>query len=611
MKTLLMIFIILPHILLAGWVKEGNGYISQDSLPGQKRFLPTENAVIVENKDFVLKYDLTTGEIIKRIDIVETNSNYKMAVANDDLSQVYILTEDDKNDSSTSYNHFLIVKLEDYITRKVYLVDSIPIPSGVHDLVELNSYIFYYNQKIFYSIRNSTTAPYYRTNESLLRVYKATNSDTLEQIVLYGGIIDSYSLLNPFHEISFFSNYKSNIRTKGSDKETYLNQLLFYNDNNEKVYSFITSEGYRSFSNIVNGKTTKNYIYSFEGKLILTSLNKYNAKNLNYGISTPITFTKNDNYFLVAYPFIDQPYQNGISIQTLEGEVIYRDTIPTNIPRQIVFDDGKTFYFSKNDRLFKYSPEFLKSSNLKAIMKEIKDTIYLGEVLQLYSLSMGSPNEIKWYLDDILVSESQIYDISISSAGNHTIKLVVNNEELIDSISQDVYVEKLDIDITKALDFEIEILTKNPLVLRFIVPEIYNYKSYYWNFGDGASVAGKKVKYKYQDTGTYSVTLTAIREDGTFVQEIKADVVSSNDNVIDYTKPLFEKFNLRDDKRFYFKPLKTLNNVHIRVFDKNKILLFDEEYKILSKGEINSITPPVDSTYTIQLETSSGEVYEY
>ena len=611
MKTILMIFIILPHILLAGWVKEGNGYISQDSLPGQKRFLPAENAVIVENKNFVLKYDLTTGEIIKRIDIVETDSTYKMAVANDDLSQVYILTEDDRNDSSTSYNHILTVKLEDYITRKIYLVDSIPIPSDSYDYVVLNTHIFYYHNKIFYTIRNNRTAPYYRTDESSLRVYKATSPDTLERIILYGGEIGSYSLLNPFHEISFFSNYKSNIGTKGNENQTYLNQLLFYNDKNEEVNSFITSEGYSSFSNIVNGKTTKNYIYEFEGKLILTGLNKYIIKYLKYGVETPISFTKNDNYFFVVAPFKDQPYQNGISIQTLEGDVIYRDTIPTSIPRQLAFDDGKTFYFSKNDRLFKYSPEFLKSSNLKAIMKEIKDTIYLGEVLQLYSLSMGSPDEIKWYLDDILVSESQIYDISISSAGNHTIKLVIKNEELIDSISQDVYVEKLDIDITKALDFEVEIKTKTPLVAIFDVPDLYDFKSYYWNFGDGVSVAGKKVKYKYQDTGTYTVTLTAIREDGTFVQEIKADVVSSIDNIIDYTKPIFEKFNLRDDKRFYFKPLKTLSNVHIRVFDKNKILFFDEEFKILSKGEIKSIAPPVDNTYTIQLETSSGEVYEY
>lgn len=611
MKTLLMILIILPSILLAGWVKEGNGYISQDSLPGQKRFLPEENAVIVENKDFVLKYDLTTGEIIKRIDIVETDPNYITAVANDDLSQVYILTEDDKNDSSTSYKHLLIVKLEDYITRKIYLIDSIPIPTDRHDYVVLNSFIFFQNNKIFYSLDNSTKAPYHYFTRSALRIYTASNRDTLERIELYGGKIDSYSLLNPFSNYSFFTNYKSDYWTEGDDYSEYLNQLLFYSDSDEKVYSFISKEGSGSFSNIVNGKTNKNRIYAYGGKLTLTGLNKNNSRILNYGDKTPISFTKNDNYFFVMASFKDKPYQNGTSIQTFEGEVIFRDTIPTNIPRQITFDDGKTFYFTKNDRLFKYSPEFLKPENLKAAMKQLKDTIYLGEVLKLYSLSKGSPDEIKWYLDDVLVSEEQIYDISISSTGTHTVKLVVKNEELVDSIIKDVFVEELDIDVTKELDFEIEYVTKDPLIVKFVVPDIFDFKSYSWNFGDGVTVNGKQVKYKYQDTGTYTVTLTAIREDGAFIQEIKADVVSSEEHIIDYTKPLFEKFNLRDDKRFYFKPLKTLNNVHIRVFDKNRILLFNEEYVILSKGEINSITPPVDGDYTIQLETDSGEVYEY
>ncbi|MER3328087.1 MAG: PKD domain-containing protein, partial [Candidatus Kapaibacterium sp.] len=185
------------------------------------------------------------------------------------------------------------------------------------------------------------------------------------------------------------------------------------------------------------------------------------------------------------------------------------------------------------------------------------------------------------------------------------------NEELIDSITKEVLVEKLDIDVTKELDFEIEYVSKDPLIVKFVVPEIYDFKSFSWNFGDGVAVPGNKVKYKYQDTGTYSVTLTAIREDGTFKQEIKADVVSSSEINLDYNKPLFEKFRLRDNKRFYFKPLKTLNNVHIRVFDKNEILLFDEEYIILSRGEVNSITSPVDEIYTIQVETSDGEVYEY
>ena len=611
MKTLLMILIILPHILLAGWIKEGNGYISQDSLPGQKRFLPAENALIVENKDFVLKYDLTTGEIIKRIDIEETDPKYVTAVANDDLSQVYILTEDDKNDSSTSYKHFLIVKLEDYLTKKVYLVDSIPIPTGYHDYVVLNSYIFYYNNKIFYSLDNNTKAPYHYITRSELRIYSASNRDTLQRIELYGGKIDSYSLLNPFSNYSFFTNYESDYWTEGEDYSEYLNQLLFYSDSDEKVYSFISKEGSGSFSNIVNGKTNKNRIYAYGGKLTLSGMNKNNSRVLNYGDKNPISFTKNDNYFFVVSRVYNQGFQNEISIQSFDGDVIFEDTMSISIPTEIVFDDGKTFYFSKNDKLFKYSPEFLKLENLKAVMKELKDTIYLGEVLTLYSLSMGSPDEIKWYLNDELVSEEQIYDISISSVGNHTVKLVVKNEELFDSIMKDIFVEELDINVTKELDFEIEYVSKDPLVVKFVVPDIYDFKSYSWNFGDGVVVPGNKVKYKYQDTGTYSVTLTAIREDGTFNQEIKADVVSSSEINLDYTKPLFEKFRLRDNKRFYFKPLKTLNNVHIRVFDKNEILLFDEEYTILSRGEVNSITTPVDEIYTIQVETSDGEVYEY
>jgi hypothetical protein len=612
MKTLLMILIILPHILLAGWIKEGNGYISQDSLPGQKRFLPAENALIVENKDFVLKYDLTTGEIIKRIDIDESDSTYKMAVANDDLSQVYILTENFFRNPNNSSVYYFIVLIKDYNTQKILHLDTNLVTyENYYYSVNLESNLFYFKNRIFYSLKNGTTTYLGWTHESVLRIYSAVSRDTLQMIATTAGTIDSYSLLNPFNSLSYFSNYKSEIRTKGLEYQKYTNDLLNYNDNSNSIKTSFTSNESTSISNIVNGKTTNYCIYGYGGKLILKGSNGKETKNLKYGLNTPISFTKNDNYFFVVYPFFDLPYQNAISIQTLDGEVIFRDTIPTNIPREIVFDDGKTFYFSINDRLFKYSPEFLNPKLLKAKINDIRDSVFKGEEFSLYSISMGLPTEEKWYLDDILISEARKFNYSISSIGQHTIKLVVKNDELADSAVKFIFVESLNSEDDKLLDFEIEVLSKNPLIAKFKVISESNFKEYSWNFGNGVSITGKNLSYKYNDTGTYSISLTAMREDGTYEQEIKFDVLSSNENDIDYSKPLFERFELRGENKLYFKTLLTFRNINLIAKDKLGNVLMEEYFDVLPKGKIFNIIKPIDNEYRIIIKNSDGVEYEY
>lgn len=601
-----------PFLLTAGWVKHGNGFISEDSLGGQKRFLPEENSLIVESKDYVLKFDLTTGEIIKKIDIIETDSTYKNAVANDDLSEIYILTENFFQNPNNSNIYYFIFMIKDYKTQKVLYLDTIHVTyANYYYSVDMDSYFHFNNEKVFYSIKHSTITYLGWTSESTLRILSTTDNDTLSLIGSFGGRVDSYSFLNPFNKISYFTNHKSEIRTKGLQYEKYLNQLLVYNDESESVNEYKKNEESSSYSNIVNGKTTNNHIYGYKGKLILIDSRKTKTSNLKYGLATPITFTANDNYLFIAFPFIDQPYQNGVSIQTLEGEVIFRDTIPIDIPRELAFDDGKTFYFQKDDRLFKYEPDFLKSSNLKVIISDISDTLNFAEEFYVESHSSGSPNSYYWYIDNKLISNESSVSHSIGSLGNHRLKLVVENEEMIDSISKSIYIREIKINDIKKIDYSINLLNSKPIRILFTVNQGYNFQKYYWNFGDGFTDTGKKVSHTYLDTGTYSVTLTGIREDGSFDQEIKNNLISNESVDPDYKSNLFQKFELRDDDLFYFKSTKTLFDVKVTVVDKNNVILFNEFYKVLSESEIKSIRKPLDNEYIIILENKNGDVYEY
>lgn len=612
MKLLILILLTLPQLIFAGWVKEGNGFISEDSLVGQKRFLPEENAVIVESKDYVLKFDLTTGEIIKRIDIVETDTTYKNAVANDDLSQVYLLKEKLIPNKEYYASFILVVEILNYITQKIIHTDSIPIAYDTYYYsLDLKPYFLFYRNKIFYSLDNSTYSYLGSDGKSTLRIYSTIETDTLKQILNNGGKIDSYKLLNPFGELSYFSSNYYMIRTKQSNYESYENQLLVFNNIFNKVNSIKTRYESTQFTNMVIGKTPENFIYGYGGKLVLNGEYGAVSKNLKYGENTPISFTSNDNYLFVAYPFSDQPYQNGVSIQTIEGVVIFRDTIPMDIPRKIAFDDGNTFYFESKNKLFKYSPEFLNQNNLKAIMSEVKDTLNVAQEFYIENLSSGSPSFLFWYIDDKLVSTDSKVNYSISEIGNHKVKLVVQNSLYSDSITKNIYIRDIKVKDFKGIDFSVNLNNSNGLVARFNVKEDYKFKEFYWNFGDGLTAKGRNVSHRYIDTGTYTVTLTGIQNDGKYVQEIKNELIRSNPVEIDYSKPLFEKFELRNDDRQYFKSNITLFNVKIKVVDKFDFVLFEEYYEVLSKGEIKNIITPIDNEYRIQLETKSGDKYEY
>src|SRR5690606_15394033 len=150
---------------------------------------------------------------------------------------------------------------------------------------------------------NSTSSYLGRDGKSTLRVFSVTESDTLKLMLNNVGKIYSYTLLNPFNELSYFSSYNYMIRTKGSNYERYENQLLVFNDNENKVIPLMTRYESAMFSNMVIGKIPGNFIYGYGGNLVLNGQYGVVSKNLKYGEDTPISFTSNDNYLFVVYPF--------------------------------------------------------------------------------------------------------------------------------------------------------------------------------------------------------------------------------------------------------------------------------------------------------------------
>ena len=601
-----MIFIILPHILLAGWVKEGNGYISQDSLPGQKRFLPTENAVIVENKDFVLKYDLTTGEIIKRIDIVETDTTYKMAVANDDLSQVYKLYEllTFSNSIYTVKNHNSNEVIYQNFGRAVS-------PQSYTIRITIESGLYYAKNNLILSVE--------RINEEYIGYYK----DQFLKVIPISSPIDTNQVIginykfNGYMDYSAYSNsliFRQNLReekTYGSKHYNYYNSLGLIYLNEMRFINFKNNTDVSGkYGNANFGKLTNPIVYETSAGTFINSKLSFRLSNIpNERFSS---FTRNDEMILSVNSNKNSINSNSfIQLTSLLDRIILKDTIQHKLFDIILFDDGQTFYFNSNDRLFKYIPTYLSEDNLHASMGEISDTLNVSAQFSIENQSSGLPNIISWYIDNRLISNEQILTTSIAESGIHEIKLVVANKLSSDSIFKKVFVLDNSYLNKKKIDFDMRQISSTPIAAEFNATDSNSFKKFIWNMGDGAVLYGNRVKYKYLDSGIYSVTLTGIREDGTHAQEIKNEVMSSEVIEIDYTKPIFEKFYFRDLYRLYFKPINTMKKIRITVKDKFESILYENYYQILSKGEIISIIRPVDNKYKIIVELENGVMYEY
>lgn len=602
MKLLILILLTLPQLIFAGWVKEGNGFISEDSLVGQKRFLPEENAVIVESKDYVLKFDLTTGEIIKRIDIVETDTTYKNAVANDDLSQVYLQYQ-------TATEELIHVTIKSYFDKQI--VHEYKRPGLVLERSprtnEVNTVLFYINN--YFIISGQTFLDQHISYEATQFSNISENNklrDTLEDISK-GLYFASYADYYPGQNIALFRKYNVFASTYHNIYSIVYNEISTFEiaDTLEFRYLKSNNESNQRFRNVALGKDTNLMIFESD-KFYLSNIKVTNLINLNSNSSN--RFTKYDNYFLNAY---DQGGKLNISIMDLEGIKLFTDTLNNFKDSEILFNDGETFYFQANDKIVRYSPEFLDANNLRAIMSELKDTMIVGEEFTVKSLSSGNPYEIVWELDDKKISGASKLISTIGVTGKHQLKLIVRNEINSDSIIKQIFIRKIERKAEKLLDFSSNIEYISPLRAEFKVTIGDDFKEYNWNFGDGKTAIGKAVKHTYLDSGNYTVTLTAFREDGSYEQEIKFDLLNGQKQINDYTSPLFDSFELKDEAFIYFKPLRTIFDIKLKVIDLNGYILFDEYFEILSKGEIYRFNTPIENQFKFILEDKGGVVYEY
>lgn len=606
MKILILLILLLPYLLIAGWIKQGNGYISEDTLIGDKRFIPEENTIIVENKDYVLKYDLTTGEIIKKVDIDEPDTNYRQAVANDDLSEIYLFYEYINIKPFNYANVKYIVKSNK--DKKIifdYNIPSIELGSSFRKFV-VNSNLFFIDNNFIISGKIQNEAwTYYRHTQFSNIIKNIVPIDTSKSIT-FSVFLKSYSEYYPKVKKAIF-------RKTYEEADTY--GQISYTDDNEIAYF--------DFDSLIYKRLTMNYNYNQQYKSVAIAkdsnfvfyqtdnsiLEKDHIKHhLNLNIDATNRFVNYDNSLLYCY----KQYNNLIiSINDLYETELFRDTILNVNDNDILFEDGSTFYFNSNGKIFKYTPAFLNKTMLRAEITDVDSVYFVGEVVNSKSLTSGQPKEFQWFIDDSLVTEYSFLNYAFKKEGKHYLKFKVSNELMYDSIVKEITILPLTNLKRKEIDFYVDKYRKNNKGYEFKVVDTSNFNEFHWNFGDGKMAVGNNLVHIYDEDGTYSVTLTGIREDDTYSQEIKYDVIEINQEPIDYSTKLFETFELRDSKYIYFKSIRTLFNVNVKIVDKNNITLFENFFKILSKGEIYNFRPPVNGEFKIILKNSNGEVYEY
>ncbi|WP_292367536.1 PKD domain-containing protein [Methanoregula sp. UBA64] len=139
-----------------------------------------------------------------------------------------------------------------------------------------------------------------------------------------------------------------------------------------------------------------------------------------------------------------------------------------------------------------------------------------GEIpltVQFFDASSNAPSSWVWSFGDGDYATSQNPSHTYTSAGSYTVTLTASNTAGSDTeVEEDCVVA----DPAKPVAAFVANITSGtvPLTVAFTDSSTNTPTAWYWSFGDGSTSSAQNVTHTYENTGSYSVTLTATNDEG-------------------------------------------------------------------------------------------------
>ena len=601
---ILFTLLFIPVLLSAQWDRSDNVYINKNQFTGQVRYVPEDNSAIFESKNAIHKLDLESGEIVKRIDLDITDTNYIQVVADDDLNNAYLLSRWFDPFSGPETDHY--IKVENYFTKEILFEDTVRnVPKSwehYYQGVSFNLNLLLYGNKLIISYDSDVNSYYISTHTQETKILDLMSNSEPKSVFQTSGLINSYVLINSFGGIAIFGNFFGEINTKTIESDRSYSEIYIANLDSLAVYKDKSKDYHAHYKDYKINNSGNNYIY----KNYSTSKTKYD-RVLPFPSNSTYNFVFFDQFIFYTYPNDGKTFLN---VTDLTGEILYNDSTSYIMNSTIRFNDGQNFYFLDEDTLKRYTPEYLSNSNLKSNFELYKDTILYGERLKTKNLSSGLPNKTTWLVDNEFFSNSINLDHLLESEGTHNVTLISENSLKSDTLTKQVLIKRLKSYNNRKIDFDVEFIDNNSRNLELTATgDIEGYKLN-WNFGDGKIATGDNVKHKYNRNGEYDVTLTAIKNESV-IQIVKQDILNLFENSIDYSINIFEKYTTRGGDKIYIRTHGKMKNINLEILNNEGLSLYTNYYKFLPKGEIIVIDNIGSLDLKIKVTTSDGVVYEY
>ncbi len=194
--------------------------------------------------------------------------------------------------------------------------------------------------------------------------------------------------------------------------------------------------------------------------------------------------------------------------------------------------------------------------------------------------SNGNVTDWFWDFGDGSTSTEQNPDHIYTDTGYFTVQLIVSSNGCYDTISKENYIYTL----PPVASFKKIIPCSNPYNIKFIDSSIAP-QTWFWDFGDGFTTTDQNPTHLYQDTGTYTVSLTV------------------TNGACDYTNT--EVVKVIDEKPgFDYRPIKTnyckYDTVQFNVtnYNPNNIMAFNWDFGDQVSSGFSALYDTVLHTYT-------------
>lgn len=505
-KTIILFFF-LSMTLQSQWQETEYGFVSIQPVLGDIRWIPDENSIISSYLGDYNKYDLNSGIIIKSTNIKDQDSVF-VHISNDLTKSISIksqaLFKHPKVYLVFDFNSIELGGANDSWKDSILLLDELhyTLSSYEANLVSLNDSLvaininykygagqeYWRDITFFYNLKSKT----YKSQRGLVQSFNPLSNYTVLKSVYR---IRDYPDIDNTHTLHYSYNINNDI------KNNYSN--LDHNDDESVVIGnigayalFFNKEYQEHFKNGID-KPELVYKDKFEESLYCFSDDESFVIRLNSNSNdSKLTITKFGTAKAVdSISFIS----NSKLIKYLFSVVDY----------VYVLDDEKY--------LHKVLIPYFSFENIKSDLYSEKTQYEINKDVHFTDISAGSPTKWKWNFGDGTTSEEQNPTKVFTQTGEYNVGLIVENKlGLKDTLVKENYIK-----IIPKLEasFTYEIISNNPLEVRFSNTSKGEPVKYVWNFGDGYLSNEENPQHIY-NAGNYDITLTVFDEYGNFDQKI-------------------------------------------------------------------------------------------